>query len=81
LRQGPRDAAQELLLLGRPWDIALAEIRVPVRLWHGAADTQVPVAIARRLAATIPHCRARFIPAAGHFWIFDHVDEILAALA
>jgi len=80
LRQGPRGAAQELLLFSRPWDFSLAEIRMPVRLWHGAADAQVPVAIARRVAAAIPDCRASFIPGAGHLWILDHVDEILAAL-
>jgi pimeloyl-ACP methyl ester carboxylesterase len=80
LRQGARGAAQELLLFSRPWDFRLADIRMPVRLWHGEADAQVPVAIARRVAAAIPDCRASFIPGAGHLWILDHVDEILAAL-
>jgi pimeloyl-ACP methyl ester carboxylesterase len=80
LRQGPRGAAQELLLFSRPWDFRLAEIRMPVRLWHGEADAQVPVAIARRVAATIPDCRASFIPGAGHLWVLDHLDEILTTL-
>ena len=80
LRQGPRGAAEELLLFSRPWDFSLAEIRMPVRLWHGEADAQVPVAIARRVAAAIPDCRASFIPGAGHLWVLDHLDEIFATL-
>jgi pimeloyl-ACP methyl ester carboxylesterase len=53
---------------------------MPVRLWHGEADAQVPVAIARHLAAALPDCHASFMPDAGHLWVLDHVDEVLAAL-
>jgi pimeloyl-ACP methyl ester carboxylesterase len=81
LRHGPRGAALELSLLSRPWDVRLDQIRMPVRLWHGEADAQVPVVIARRLAAALPNCRARFLPNAGHLWVLDHLDEILATLA
>jgi pimeloyl-ACP methyl ester carboxylesterase len=81
LRQGPRGAALELSLLSQPWDVRLDQIRMPVRLWHGEADAQVPVAIGRRLAAALPECRARFLPNAGHLWVLDHLDEVLATLA
>jgi pimeloyl-ACP methyl ester carboxylesterase len=81
LRQGTRGALHELLLFGRPWDVPLDQIRTPVRLWHGDADAQVPPAIARRLAAALPDCRASFMPGAGHLWVLDHLDEVLAALA
>jgi pimeloyl-ACP methyl ester carboxylesterase len=54
---------------------------MPVHLWHGEADAQVPVAIAHRLAAALPDCRARFLPNAGHLWVLDHLDEVLATLA
>ena len=80
LRQGPRGAALELRLFSQRWDVRLDQIRMPVRLWHGEADAQVPVAIARRLAAALPDCRARFLPNAGHLWVLDHLDEILATL-
>jgi pimeloyl-ACP methyl ester carboxylesterase len=81
LRQGTRGALQELVLFSRPWDVPLDEIRMPVRLWHGEADAQVPLAIARRLAAALPDCRASFVPGAGHLWVLDHLDEVLEALA
>jgi pimeloyl-ACP methyl ester carboxylesterase len=80
LRQGTLGATQELGLFSRPWDVRLDQIRMPLHLWHGEADAQVPVAIARRLAAAIPDCRARFLPDAGHLWVLDHLDEVLAAL-
>ena len=80
LRQGVRGAAHELTLFSRPWGFRPEGIRLPVRLWHGEADTQVPVAIARRLAATIPQCHASFMRGAGHFWVFDHLDEVVSAL-
>jgi pimeloyl-ACP methyl ester carboxylesterase len=80
LRQGTRGAVQELVLFSRPWDVRLGRIRMPVRLWHGEADAQVPLAIARRLAAALPDCRASFVPGAGHLWVLDHLDEVLAAL-
>jgi pimeloyl-ACP methyl ester carboxylesterase len=81
MRQGTRGALQELILLSRPWDVPLGEIRMPVRLWHGEDDAQVPVAIARRVAATLPTCRASFLPGAGHLWALEHLDEVLAGLA
>jgi pimeloyl-ACP methyl ester carboxylesterase len=80
LRQGPRGAARELILLSKPWDVRLDQIRMPVHLWHGEADAQVPVPIARRLAAALPECRARFVSGAGHLWVLDHLDEVLEAL-
>jgi pimeloyl-ACP methyl ester carboxylesterase len=81
LRHGTRGAVQELLLFSRPWGVPPSQIRMPVRLWHGQADAQVPLPIARRLAAALPDCRASFLPDAGHLWVLDHLDEVLATLA
>jgi pimeloyl-ACP methyl ester carboxylesterase len=80
LRAGGRGVAHELALFGRPWGFRPAEVRVPVELWHGAADVQVPVAMARRLARQIPHCRARFLAGVGHLWLLDHSAEVLSTL-
>ena len=52
LRQGTRGAVQELALRRPPWPFPLSEIKTPVHLWHGARDTNAPIAIARRLART-----------------------------
>jgi pimeloyl-ACP methyl ester carboxylesterase len=79
-RQGGLGAADELLLLARPWTFPLEEIRIPVRLWHGEADAVVPVGMGRNVAAAIPGCRAEFIPDAGHYLVFDRIGPFLDAM-
>lgn len=73
--------AEEIGLFRRPWGFELSEVRVPVELWHGEADNNVPIAHGRRIAAALPHCRATWIPGAGHYLIFDCWRPILARLA
>ncbi len=73
------------------WDLALLDGRgvsisrrwtVPVALWHGERDRNVPVAHGRYLAGVIPGCRATFYPADAHLSTFvNHRREFLAALA
>lgn len=74
------EVVRETMLLRAPWDFDPAAIRVPARLWHGEVDTTVPASHGRRLAAMLPDCRATFIPGAGHNFLFDRWDEVLAAL-
>jgi hypothetical protein len=34
----------------------------------------------RYMAEKLPNCEATFIPNAGHFWIFEHMGEMLDTL-
>jgi len=79
-RQGSRGAAQDVVLLGRPWGFRLEDIRPPVLLWQGEVDVLVPPAMGRHLAAKIPDCHATFFPDEGHL-LFDHMREIAQAFA
>lgn len=79
-RGGGAGVAHELVLLGRPWGFPLEEIRVPVRLWHGEVDAVVPPVLGRSVAASIPTCRATFIPDAGHYWVFTHMEGLIRTL-
>ena len=79
-RQGSRGAAQDVVLLGRPWGFRLEDIQPPVLLWQGEVDVLVPPAMGRHLAAKIPDCRATFFPDEGHL-LFDHMREIAQAFA
>jgi pimeloyl-ACP methyl ester carboxylesterase len=82
MRPGVRGMAWDMHLYARPWDFRLEEIRFPVRLLHGEADFNVPVAVARKVAATIPDCQATFYPGEGHLGILaKHLDEIIDTLA
>ncbi len=82
MRQGVKGITWDTHLYARPWDFHLEEICFPVRLLHGEEDQNVPVAIARHVAATIPGCRATFYPGEGHIsTVVNHFDEVMLSLA
>jgi len=79
-RSGSRGAVWELGLYSRAWGFRLEDITVPVHLWQGDADTNVPVAMGRYQASVIPTCHATFYPGEGHFLVVDRIEEMLDAL-
>ncbi|NTU79923.1 MAG: alpha/beta hydrolase [Chloroflexales bacterium] len=79
-RQGARGAVHDLALHARPWGFPLENVRLPVDVWQGEADTNVPPAMGRYLARAIPSARAHFFPAEGHFMFVNHIQEIFGAL-
>jgi pimeloyl-ACP methyl ester carboxylesterase len=82
MRQGTQGVAWDTHLYPLPWDFHLEEICFPVRLLHGEADLNVPVAVAHKVAATIPGCQATFYPDEGHIsTVVNHLDEVLISLA
>ena len=80
LRPGVQGVVQEMKIFAKPWNIPFEAIKAPVLLWQGAADNNVPVAASLRLARIIPGCELFRIEGAGHYWIFDHVEEVLLAI-
>jgi pimeloyl-ACP methyl ester carboxylesterase len=82
LRPGAKGLAQELpLFLGRPWGFRPEDIRVPVRLWYGAADTLVPLQMGQYLAQALPMSQLEVYPDEGHTLHLTHWAEILRSLA
>lgn len=82
LRQGGRGPAWELTLIARPWDFVPGDVRMPVTLWQGLADQILPAAMARRLAAALPACEARYLPGEGHLsLVVRHIGAVLSDLA
>jgi len=62
------------------WPIPLEEIKIKVHLWQGEEDTSVPLAMGQYIARNIPDCEAIYIQGFGHFWIFEHMSEMLDVL-
>ena len=68
------------MLLPSNWPIPLNEIKAKVFIWWGEEDMSVPLSMGQYMAEKIPNCEATFIKGVGHFWIFEHLDEMLAKL-
>lgn len=80
LQPGAGGTIDELRMIAEPWGFRLDEVVVPVHLWHGTADRNVPVGIGLRVGAALPDCRARILDGAGHLLLLDAMDEVLTAL-
>lgn len=72
--RGLRDDA--VSLLSEP-EIDLSAIIAPVNLWHGDADTIVPIATGRRNEAQLRHVTATWLPGEGHYLAIPRAPEIL----
>jgi pimeloyl-ACP methyl ester carboxylesterase len=79
-RQGGRGLYDEALVLARPWGFRVADLRVPVHLWHGTVDETVPFAMGEHLAEAIPGARFTRFEGEGHHLLYRYWQEILAAL-
>ncbi len=80
VRPGIRGAVEEMRIFSQPWNLPLGDIKSPCFLWQGTADRNVPPAAALRLGELIPGCRVQKLEGAGHYWIFDHLAEVLETL-
>ena len=80
-RRSTAGPATDVAVVARPWGIDLAAIKVPVLLWHGVRDRNVPVACGHHLAKAIPNCRATFYADDAHLSVpANHSTEIFSAL-
>lgn len=80
-RQGQRGVASDHRALATPWPFAVAEIGVPVALWHGDRDCLVPPQHSERVAARLPNAVVHRCPGEAHFSMFGHQREVLSFLA
>jgi pimeloyl-ACP methyl ester carboxylesterase len=81
LRSGVDGAVSDLALYARAWPLAPEAVTCPTALWQGTSDAIVPAALAFDLATRIPGCLSHELPGQGHFWVLEHIDEVLAELA
>jgi pimeloyl-ACP methyl ester carboxylesterase len=79
-QQGARGVTEDYRIYGEPWGFDLAEIRVPVTLWNGDADSLVPLRHAQLLAERIPGATLEVVPGAGHLLPYDQIGVELRAL-
>jgi pimeloyl-ACP methyl ester carboxylesterase len=82
LKQGPAAAVADLALGTGPLGVDLADLTVETVLLHGVEDVNVPVGVARWVAAHVPNGRLIEQPKSGHLFglerpglIFEWVDR------
>ncbi|MHA1241754.1 MAG: alpha/beta fold hydrolase [Promethearchaeota archaeon] len=82
-RQGSKGAYYEGKIYARSWGFNLEDIspKLKVYIWHGDADTSVPIAMGRGMCKIIPNCEGKFYPGEGHYsTIFNYYEDIINAL-
>lgn len=80
-RQGHRHAVDEIAIVGRPWGFDLADIAVPVRVWHGSLDLTIAVESSKYYAEVIPEAQLTVHEDVGHISLpVNYSEEILAWL-
>ena len=79
--QGTKGPAWDIGLYVREWDFRLNEIRIPLKLFHGDQDRNVPVALVRRVISVLPNAQLVVYGNEGHLSTFNnHSGQILEAL-
>ena len=78
-RATARATAQDFALFTRPWGFRLEDIAIPVDVFCGELDINVPVAHGRRQADRIPNAKLHYFADEAHLLIFEHREEVLKA--
>jgi pimeloyl-ACP methyl ester carboxylesterase len=81
LRQGGSGATQDLRLIVRPWGFALGAVSVPVLIWHGDRDPEIPLHHAEFLVRIVHDATLEVLPGGDHLALFSHADQIFETLA
>jgi pimeloyl-ACP methyl ester carboxylesterase len=78
--QGPLGIVWESVAILQPWSFRLADISIPVHLWHGEQDPRVRLSTQEFAAETIPDARLTIWPDAGHLGIAKYWHQVIEAV-
>ncbi len=70
----------DLILFTRPWGFEIADVRVPVRWWHGDADHIVPFRHGRHVVDRLPDARMSVIDGESHLGGLGRAAEVIDTL-
>ncbi len=77
-RQGSKGVVSDMKILSEPWGFMLGEIKTPIHIWHGTADSIVPVQLANYMIEHLPNAQPHLIEGAGHFMAVQYTKEIFS---
>ncbi len=80
-RQGTQGVTKDGQIYAKPWGFELDEIRMPVSVWQGGMDVNVPPSNGRLQARKMPNATLHFLENEGHISIIaNHGEAILRDL-
>jgi pimeloyl-ACP methyl ester carboxylesterase len=77
---GAHGVIADYTAIAQQWGFPVESIRVPMVIFHGDADTMVPLRHGEELAARVPGAALHVWPGAGHLGTVAHVTDIVDAL-
>ncbi len=80
-RQGAAGDAGDQWAFATPWGVEPESVTQPVDIWHGDADTIVPLEHAHTLHERLPNATLHVLPGEGHFSVGRYVPDQLSMLA
>lgn len=80
-RQGRLGVAGDHWAFAGAWGFDVNEVEQPVDVWHGDADSRVPVSHAHAFGELLPHARVRILEGEGHHSIGRSVPDQVRLLA
>jgi pimeloyl-ACP methyl ester carboxylesterase len=81
MRQGTHGPALDMRHYVRDFGFQLGAIRIPLQLFHGEQDRNVPITLVRHMLTLIPDSRLTAFPEDAHFsTLINHADEIAKIL-
>lgn len=78
--RGARGVVADYAAIAQPWGVDVESIAVPVAIFHGDADTMVPLRHGQELAKRVAPSTLTVWPGEGHLGTITHVGEILDVL-
>jgi pimeloyl-ACP methyl ester carboxylesterase len=78
--RGAHGVVADYAAIAQPWGFDVESITRPLALFHGDADTMVPLRHSEELAHRVPTATVTVWPGEGHLGTITHVDEILDQL-
>ena len=81
VRSGFGAIAHDAALFGRHWGFHVGDLQIPVRWWHGDADSIVSLADAQATCERIPDVELHVRPGESHLGGFAAADLVLETMA
>ena len=78
--RGAHGVVADYVSLAQPWGVRVEDTKVPMSVFHGDADTMVPLRHGEALAARVPGAQLTVWPGAGHLGTVAEVGDVLDAL-